>query len=152
MKNLWFILFILLSFIVSSGLLVSEVQAAVHKYEPAPKDRDDRRGQTGDENQPGGIEETYEGNERDGGAFDGGGYEEEDGGMIGELFKASLGSPLSRKIITEDRGDVIIRRTVVEKNISENEICSSVTVEMLDKKTRKTISNDRQEACNVIAL
>lgn len=130
------------------------------KSEPAPGD--ERRG-GGEESDP--REETYEGNERGGGSFDGGGYSGGDdrgggywdgggygggGGMAGEIFYVPGGKtyPVTRNIKTEDRGDVIVQTIVEHEDIDASETCTTITEMVIDKKTQKVISSNTREFCN----
>jgi|GEM_PF-1741851 len=127
----------------------SAVTAKKGKSEPAPKDRDERNGGN-EESDP--REETYEGNERGGGAFDGGGYEGDGGGgMLGEIFHVRGGGktyPVTTNVKTEDRGDVIVYTTTVQEDLSASETCTTVTVTVVDKASQKVISADSNEFCN----
>lgn len=148
-----------LAILVSSALVV-QVSAAGSsqddvlskksggKSEPAPKDPDERKG--GGET-PAPRDESYEGNDReDGGEFDGGGYEGDGGGMIGEVFRARGGKaqPVTRHLKTEDRGSVIIYTSTEYEDIGADETCTIVTTTVVDKATRKVISADSEEFCN----
>lgn len=118
------------------------------KSEPAPKDSDERQG--GNET-PDSREETYEGNDRGGGSFDGGGHEGSGGGMGSELFSVKFGGktyPVGTHTKTEDRGNVIVYTTTTQEDISADETCTTVTTVVVDKATRKVLSTDSDEFCN----
>lgn len=118
------------------------------KSEPAPKDNDERKG--GGET-PDPREETYEGNDRNsGGAFDGGGYEGDGGGMGSEIFFKRGGRvhPVTNHLKTEDRGSVIVYTITEQEDISADETCTKITTTVVDKETQKVLSTDSQEFCN----
>lgn len=114
---------------------VAKSGAAV-KTEPAPQE--DTRG-SGEEK--GTREETYEGNDRDGGggSFDGGGYN--DGGSL----ISSVGSTVTQT--TEDRGDVLVITRQVVTPVGGTEICVVSTVKVVDKASQKVIKSDSSEMC-----
>ncbi|WII71310.1 hypothetical protein QJS83_12640 [Bdellovibrio sp. 22V] len=118
------------------------------KGEPAPKDRDER-GNGNEEVDP--RQETYEGNDRGGGSFDGGGYEGDGGGggMIGEIFyvPGSAHQPVTTTSTREDRGDVIVYTIITRQAVSPTELCTTTTVTTVHKTTEKVISSNTDTYC-----
>ena len=136
----------------SNDELISKSRKGGHHVEPAPKDRDERKG---GEEQPDSREETYEGNDRGhGGSFDGGGYEGDGGGMAGELFrvKGLKFEPKTNTLKTEDRGDVIVYTSSESQDISADETCTVITKTVVDKATNKVLSTDTDEFCTIWPL
>lgn len=134
-----------ISFASAATQTHSSVVAKKGKSEPAPKEE----GRGGNEEAPLPQEGTYEGNERGGGSFDGGGYEGDGGGMGGELFyKNTKTYPVTTTTKTEDRGDVVVHTTTVQEDISASETCTTVTVTLVAKSTGRVISSDSNEFCN----
>ncbi|WP_413944180.1 hypothetical protein [Bdellovibrio sp. HCB-162] len=151
MKSL--LLAVLVSFSLVSYAGVSQasqdvVFAKKGKSEPAPKDRDERKGGNEDVDP---RQETYEGNDRDGGSFDGGGYEGDsgEGGMIGEIFYApgSAHQPVTTTSKKEDRGDVIVYTIITRQAVSPTELCTTTTVTTVHKATEKVVSSDTDTYC-----
>ena len=142
---------------LSLGVTANAAKQDKGHVEPIPKERDERKG--GGE-QPDSREETYEGNDRtDGGHLDdGGGYNGDEGGMIGELFYVpgkggnSKTFPVTTTTKKEDRGDVLVYTTTVHEDISASETCTTVTVTVVDKKSGKAIKSDSNEYCNAWPL
>lgn len=145
MKALILAALVAISFTVPSATFaVSNVIAK--KSEPAPKDRDERKG---GEERPDSREETYEGNSR-GGSFDGGGYDNgTEGGMIGEVFYAkNQGKKLGPGMKVEDRGATLAYTEVSYEDMSASETCTTITRTVVDKVSKKVLSHDSDTFCN----
>ena len=128
----------------SATLAVSDMIAK--KSEPAPKDRDERKN---GEERPDPREETYEGNSR-GGSFDGGGYDSgSEGGMIGEVFYVkNQGKKLAPGVKLEDRGTTLVYTEISYEDMSASETCTTITRTVLDKASKKVLSQDSDTFCN----
>lgn len=162
MKTMLLVAILSLSLGVSANAAINHGDSVIAKkdkghVEPAPKDRDERKG---GEETPDSREETYEGNDRtDGGHLDDGdGYGGGEGGMIGELFYVpgkggnTKTYPVTTNVKKEDRGDVIVYTTTVHEDMSASETCTTVTVTVVDKKSNKVIKTDSNEYCNTWPL
>lgn len=157
MKALVLAALISLTFVAHSSLAVGaqntvNAKKGGKKSEPAPKDRDERKG-GGEE--PSSREETYEGNDRsNGGDFDGGGYSEDGGGYNLEvssetsLVRGGKTYPVTRNLRTEDRGDVIVYTVTEHEDISADETCTTITTTVVEKATKKVLKTDTKEFCN----
>lgn len=119
------------------------------KSEPAPKDRDERKG---GEESPHPRQETYEGNDRtgSGGGFDGS-SSGEGSGFDSEIFRVSGGkkySPKTNVLKTEDRGDVVVYTAIEQEDVSASETCTKITTTVVDKSSQKVVSEEVEEYCN----
>lgn len=140
--------FSFVSYASASNTSQDVVSAKKGKSEPAPKDRDERKG--GDEEvDP--RQGTYEGNDRDGGSFDGGGYEGDGGGggMIGEIFyiHGSPYLPVTTTSKKEDRGDVIVYTIITRQAVGPTQMCTTTTVTTVEKATEKVLSSNTDTYC-----
>ncbi len=151
MKALFVVLIASLSFAANAAnysiLNQSNSQNVQKSNEPAPPDRDQRRG-GGEPVDP--HQETYEGNDRSGEVFDGGGYSGSGGGMGSEIFFTPNAKtyPVTTSTRTEEIGDIVIYTTTVHEDISAEESCTMVTKMVVEKTTGKVLSTDTKEYCN----
>lgn len=154
MKTMMLVAVLSLSLGFQAQAMISGHDAVISKkghVEPAPKDRDERK--DGEEEKDS-REETYEGRERtDRGHLDGDGFGGDEGGMMGELFyvpgqHGGKTHPVTTNVKKEDRGDVIVYTTVTHQDMSATEVCTTVVVTVVDKKTNKVIKTDSSEYCN----
>lgn len=121
---------ILLSFVLFvAAFSLSFAASAKSKSEPVPVPHEDQVGSEGDDNTPGSFEETYEGNDRAG---------EEDG----YEFSAN-----SAKVVTEDRGSVVVVTTTRPRDAFPGDKCAFVTVQILDKKSGEVLKSDSIRTC-----
>lgn len=133
---------------LAANSVTAKTKKSQTREEPAPEDTEERKG--GGET-PGTFEETYEGNERGTGDFDGGGYEGEEGesGMLNELFSQETNSEaLTKNLITEDRGAVLVYTVIIQKHGEAVENCATSTVTVVEKKSRKVLSEELSELCH----
>lgn len=155
MKALILVTLVAFSFATQAQVLVGTQEELVSKKggkksEPAPKDRDERKG---GEESPHPRQETYEGNDRGnggGGSFDGSGSGE-GSGFDSEIFKVRGGkkyAPKTNVLKTEDRGTVIVYTSVEQEDVSASETCTTITTTVVDKATETVLSEEVEEYCN----
>lgn len=122
------------------------VSAKKEKSEPAPKDKDERKG--GGEI-PDSREETYEGRERGDSRDDGGNDSGSGGGMMSEVFYVKPSLPRSgSNVKVEDHGLILVYTETAVEDLGASESCTTVTRTVVEKASGKVLSEETKSYCN----
>ncbi len=130
-----YILLFVLAFAALTLASTTPAQAAKSSQSEPVDTPDEDRGCSNDyENSPGCFEESYEGNDR----------EDE----YGDLFSAAYTPASGVKTVTEDRGTVLVVTTTRSRDAYQGDTCAYVSVQIIDKKTRKVTASDSINTCD----
>lgn len=130
-----YILLFVLAFAALTLASTTPAQAAKSSQsEPVDTPDEDRGCSNDDENSPGCYEESYEGNDRD--------------DEYGDLFSAPYTAVSGVKTVTEDRGAVLVVTTTRSRDAYQGDTCAYVTIQIIDKKTRKVTASDSINTCD----